>query len=90
MAQQFRSTERSVRPGSVDYFDEHFVEWRVTERDARRDPGTHGDWCLVFASESAIRRVWIYPTFWRTLSAAELEILSWMPGVPPRLRLELS
>ena len=70
------------RAGSVDFVDDRNVLWRVTERDARYDPGSRGDWCLIFASENAIRRVWNYPPSWRSLSAVELEMLSWMPGGP--------
>jgi hypothetical protein len=65
--------------GAVNYFDCHQVGWHVTERDARRDPGAHGDRCLVFASDYAVRRVWIFPPTWRSMSDGELEALSWSP-----------
>jgi hypothetical protein len=67
-------------PASIHFLDSNGVPWSVGERDARRDPGAPADWCLVFGCESAIRRVWIYPTFWRQLSPTDLEALSWMPG----------
>lgn len=65
--------------GSIHFVDADRITWTVTERDSRRDPGAPADRCLVFASENAIRRVWVYPSRWRELSAAELEALSWMP-----------
>jgi hypothetical protein len=33
--------------------------------------------CLIFHSESAVRRVWHYPADWHALPDAELEALSW-------------
>jgi len=76
--------------GSVNYLDRHQVGWRVTERDARRDPGSRADRCLIFASEDAVRRVWTYPPTWRTMSDRELEALSWSPLGALRLSLEPS
>ena len=73
------SAELVLHPESIRFVDRHHVGWRVTERDARRDPGSRGDRCLVFECETAIRRVWVYPPAWRTLSAPELEALSWAP-----------
>ena len=68
------------RSAPVHFVDDDHVSWSVSERDARHDPGAPADWCLVFACENAIRRVWVYPTFWRQLSPADLEALSWMPN----------
>ena len=72
-----RAAERIERPGSVDFVDLNFVHWRVTERDATADPGSHARWCLVFSCAEAARRVWDYPANWRTLSNSELALLSW-------------
>ena len=79
------NAEPGSRGGPIDYLDRHNVSWRVTERDARRDPGAPSEWCLVFASDSAIRRVWSYPATWRTMSDSELEALSWLPHGTLRL-----
>ena len=51
--------------------------WSVHEVAAGAVPWAHGPRCLLFGSETAIRRVWHYPPEWRTLSDAELETLSW-------------
>ena len=61
----------------VEFVDAASVHWRVTERDARSDPGSRGDCCLIFACGDAVRRVWDYPPAWRELSAAALVALSW-------------
>ena len=76
------------RSGSIDFVDGERVPWSVSERDSRHDSGAPCDWCLIFASENAIRRVWIYPSSWRQLSASDLEALSWMPGgsAPPQAK----
>jgi len=62
---------------AVEFLDAAYVHWRVTERDARGDPGTQGDWCLIFACDDAVRRVWDYPPGWRDLPADALVALSW-------------
>ena len=62
---------------AVEFLDTLGVYWRVTERDARQDPGARGDRCLIFASSEAVRRVWKYPVAWRDLPAAALAALSW-------------
>ena len=61
----------------VEFVDRCNVHWRVTERDAGRDPGAHGTRCLIFSCAEAVRRVWHYPRDWRELSAAALIALSW-------------
>lgn len=61
----------------VDFVDAAQVRWRVTERDARDDPGARADSCLIFASGEVIRRVWHYPPTWRELPPAALVALSW-------------
>jgi hypothetical protein len=62
---------------AVEFLDAAYVHWRVTERDARGDPGAHGDWCLIFACRDAVRRVWDYPPGWRDLPPDALVALSW-------------
>ena len=66
-----------VAAGGVEAVDGDFVYWRVTERDARHDPGARADRCLVFACDHAVRRVWDYPPGWRDLPAAALLSLCW-------------
>ena len=53
------------------------IFWTVSEIDGRTIPGARGPRCLVFQSEIAIRRVWCYPSEWRTFSDADLTALSW-------------
>ena len=62
---------------SVWYIDAENLEWRVRERDAQHDPGASSASCLVFDSVQAMRRVWSYPSDWRTLGDTGLEALSW-------------
>ena len=54
-----------------------WVQWMVVEVDAAGVPGARGPRCLVFTRADCIRRVWDYPTDWRTLDAAGLTALSW-------------
>lgn len=61
----------------ITFLDPDQVHWRVAERDARHDAGAKADWCLVFSSIDSLRRVWIYPVDWRTLSSSGLTALSW-------------
>ena len=62
--------------GFVEFVDPSYAQWRVSERDARRDLGARGERCLLFACTGMIRRVWDYPADWRTLSAPDLMELS--------------
>jgi hypothetical protein len=62
---------------SVHFDDHRHVRWTVIERDARRDPGARGEWCLIFMCTDAVRRVWTYPSGWRDLAPAALLALSW-------------
>ena len=64
------------RAAIVEFVDASHVHWTVTERDARRDPGTRGAWCLIFTCPDAVRRVWDYPPGWRDLPPAALTSLS--------------
>ena len=61
----------------VEFVDGAGVCWRVRERDARADPGSRADWCLVFSCQDALRRVWDYTPDWRTLARTDLIALSW-------------
>lgn len=65
------------RAGSLEFSGRDGTEWRVSERNARHDPGARAEWCLVFSCEGAVRRVWGYPAGWRELSADALIALSW-------------
>jgi hypothetical protein len=64
---------------TVTVYDDHGVAWEISERDASRVPGARGPRCLVFMSESAIRRVWAYPAGWRHLSTDALFALTEKP-----------
>jgi len=77
------STERSL-PGTVTsasvavrvFVDGDGTRWHVSERpfaDYDRRRGLS----LIFASDSAVRRVRAYPQDWSALSDAELIALSW-------------
>ena len=66
-----------LRAESVQYVDASNVRWRVTERASRGDPGSRGDFSLIFECDDAVRRVWEYPVGWRTLSSEALVALSW-------------
>ena len=48
--------------------------WTVHEV---HDPAAPGERSLIFVSSAGFRRVRVYPTHWRTLSAVELWELSW-------------
>ena len=61
----------------LEFVDDRGMLWRVTERDARLDPGALRESCLIFASADAIRRVWFYPDDWRQLDPDALSRLSW-------------
>lgn len=78
---------RPARRPPIAFLDRHGDSWRVTERDARHDPGCHADWCLVFSNENVVRRVWHYPAAWQQLSDAEFDALNDqrpVPLLPPR------
>jgi hypothetical protein len=53
------------------------VKWRVREVDGHGVPAPRGARCLIFDSESAVRRVWDYPADWRDLPPSELAAVSW-------------
>ena len=62
---------------AVNFTDRDGEPWQVTERACGEVPGARGARCLVFMSDSAMRRVWHYPADWRLLDAAALMELSW-------------
>lgn len=51
--------------------------WSVREVAVGAVPWAHGSRCLLFQPESAIRRVWRFPSDWRGLPDLDLEALSW-------------
>ena len=67
----------SIVGATVNFFDRDGVPWRVTELDCGEVPGARGARCLVFMSDSVMRRVWNYPADWRLLDAAGLVEVSW-------------
>jgi hypothetical protein len=70
-----RSSEGSAPLREVK--DSSGIRWRVTEVSGQQVPGARGDACLVFESDTAIRRVWHYPSSWRDLPAPDLIAVSW-------------
>jgi hypothetical protein len=69
---------RSARVnGVVEFVDDRGMLWRVSERDARGDPGALRDFCLIFSCADAVRRIWHYPDDWRELAPPALQRLSW-------------
>jgi len=48
------------------------AEWVVREIDAGGVPAASAPRCLVFESESVVRRVWRYPADWESLSDTQL------------------
>lgn len=64
----------------VEYLEvvgDSYVTWRVAEVNARNVPGARRDRCLLFFGDGVIRRVWEYPSDWKTLDAKALARLSW-------------
>jgi hypothetical protein len=71
MASLLREAQRTARPLQVDG-----TLWRVYELpampfDRRTSPS------LVFESDTAVRRVRVYPADWRSLTDQQLFELSW-------------
>lgn len=68
--------ERSAVPRVRVFMDADGTQWRVSERpfaDYDRRRGLS----LIFASDSAVRRVREYPAHWLHLSDDDLIALSW-------------
>jgi hypothetical protein len=59
-------------PDAVHFTDSAGVSWRVVDY-APNEAVAH---CLIFLSESIVRRVRIFPNNWRWLSPAALEALT--------------
>lgn len=51
--------------------------WSVVEVSTATLPGARRSHCLIFVTESSVRRVWHYPDDWRALNDAQLVALSW-------------
>ena len=66
-----------VAAGPRTFVDAAFHQWSVREIAAPDPSWARRPHCLLFSSEMAVRRVWDFPTDWRTLTDAELEALSW-------------
>jgi hypothetical protein len=47
-------------------------QWTVRESDARAVPGARHTSCLICESSDVVRRLWKFPTDWRSLSDDEL------------------
>jgi hypothetical protein len=63
-------------PSVVSFVDSKGVGWCVSEQPCRElDPPQMR--CLVFMSETVIRRVLNFPPDWRSLAPDQLEALSW-------------
>lgn len=58
------------------YVDADGTRWQVYEQEFSDYDRRRGA-SLIFAAESAVRRVRDYPANWRELSDAELTALSW-------------
>lgn len=54
-----RESDRIIRRGAD--------EWRLHEADARAVPAARGPTCLICESVEVIRRLWLYPSDWRSL-----------------------
>lgn len=76
-----KHTGLDLRPSQMalsrTFDDSEGVTWEVVEVSGEDAPGAQGDRCLLFLSAEAARRVWQFPADWRSLSARELEALSW-------------
>ena len=59
-------------PDAVRFIDSAGVPWRVVDY-APNEEAAH---CLIFLSESIVRRVRTFPTDWRQLAPAALEALT--------------
>lgn len=61
----------------IRFLDGMGIPWSVSEHDGARVPGSRGPRYLRFASDYAVRRVWVYPHGWRTLPTSALEAVGW-------------
>ena len=71
-----------IAPGRTPWrtFKRNDVTWVVREADAGHVPGAQGATSLVFDSQQAIRRAWIFPRNWHQLDASALWDLSERSG----------
>jgi hypothetical protein len=53
------------------------VFWQVREYAGDGANGNGGDPCLVFESDSTVRRIRTFPAGWRELSSEDLLAVSW-------------
>ena len=53
------------------------MPWAIYKVWSGDVPGARAEWCLVFESPNAMRRVYDFPPEWHTLSAEALLALSW-------------
>jgi hypothetical protein len=56
--------------------------WMVREVDTTRVPGARADRCLIFESDSVVRRVWVFPATWESLGDRDLGALLRGDGLP--------
>lgn len=66
----------STAPRARTLFDAEGVQWRIFEQ-AFSDYDRRNGLSLIFASDSAVRRVRDYPASWFDLPDDELLMLSW-------------
>jgi len=59
-------------PDALRFTDSAGVSWRVVDHAPNEEAGH----CLIFLSETVVRRVRTFPKDWRRLSAAALEALT--------------
>lgn len=59
------------------------TRWRVREVPTAHLPGARGDRCLIYESDSVIRRVWSYPDDWTALPEETLWSLVERAGAAP-------
>ena len=69
-------TSMWTAPDAVRFTDTAGVPWRVVDSVAPDAANEETGRCLIFLSESIVRRVRIHPTDWRRLSPAALEALT--------------
>lgn len=62
-------------PGVVVFHSAGGIRWHVAECSADGVPGAQGPFCLIFFSESTVRRIWDYPEEWHSLDPIALEAL---------------
>lgn len=56
------------------------IRWSVREAAATHVPGARGERCLIFESDSVIRRLWSYPVDWNEFE--EEQLLEFLDATP--------